>query len=190
MSLTLDSLISLYQERGDDWYGGEEVTQRQHALQAAFLAEQSGAPSALVIACLLHDIGHLVHDLGEDAAGHGLNDSHEMRGITALAHLFPPAVLTPIRLHVTAKRHLCQVNSGYFADLSLASRRSLELQGGPLTAEQSDEFLAQSGAQEAISLRQWDDRAKDTSAVTPDFTHYRPLMESLVLKTQSSSFGG
>ncbi len=181
MPLTVNDIIRLYDERGEAWYGGEAVTQRQHALQGAWLAERDGAADSLVVACLLHDLGHLVHDLGEDAADRGLDDAHEMLAVKELAHLFPPSVLTPIRLHVTAKRFLCTGEPGYFDGLSTASRRSLELQGGPLSESQCAAFKSVSWADDAIQLRRYDDEAKSPDAKTPDLEHFRPLMLRLAL---------
>lgn len=179
MPLSINDIIRLYDDRGEAWYGGEAVTQRQHALQCAWLAERDGAAPSLVIACLLHDLGHLVHDLGEDAAEHGMDDAHELRGAEHLTHLFPPAVIAPIRLHVAAKRYLCGNDPSYLAGLSPASRRSLELQGGPLTQGQSAAFMSVPWTEDAIRLRRYDDAAKVRDAQTPDLEHYRLLMTRL-----------
>lgn len=177
--LTVDDLINLYDDRGEAWYGGEAVTQRQHALQCAWLAERDGAAPSLLAACLLHDFGHLVHDLGEDVADRGLDDAHELRAAKELAHLFPPAVLSPIRLHVTAKRHLCTSEPGYLDALSPASRQSLQLQGGPLSEGQCAAFMSMPWSEDAIRLRRYDDEAKVPGAMTPDLEHYRPLLMRL-----------
>jgi phosphonate degradation associated HDIG domain protein len=183
MPLTVNDIIHLYDDRGEAWYGGEAVTQRQHALQCAWLAERDGGTPALIVACLLHDLGHLVHDLGEDAADRGLDDAHELRAAKELSHLFPPAVLGPIRLHVTAKRHLCLSEPGYLDALSPASRQSLELQGGPLTEGQAAVFLSVPWAEDAIRLRRYDDEAKVRNAPTPDLEHFRPLVSRMSFST-------
>ncbi len=57
-------LADLLEGRGSRRYGLSDVNQLQHALQAALLAEQAGCNAALVTAALLHDIGHMVHNLG------------------------------------------------------------------------------------------------------------------------------
>nr|WP_228021540.1 HD domain-containing protein [Romeria gracilis] len=111
-STTPADLIDLYYQRGQAQYGGEAVSQSEHALQCAFLAEQAGSSAALVTACLLHDLGHLVHHLGEDAAARGIDDRHEYRAMAVLETLFPAAVTAPIQLHVNAKRYLCAVDKG------------------------------------------------------------------------------
>lgn len=68
-------IIKLFNEQGDSEYGGEPVTQGEHALQAAHLALAEGAPGSLVIASLLHDVGHLLHALPDDAPEQGIGKS-------------------------------------------------------------------------------------------------------------------
>jgi predicted HD phosphohydrolase len=92
--------------------------------------------------------------------------------IPFLRGLFPDAVLEPIRLHVDAKRYLCQANPAYHARLSEDSRRSLVLQGGVFGADQAAAFLARPGAKDAVLLRQWDDLAKQAGLATPPLTHF------------------
>jgi len=50
--------------------------------------------------------------------------------------------------------------------------RRLALQGGVFTAEQAGSFLAQSGARDAVLLRQWDDLAKQAELDTPPLAHF------------------
>ena len=121
-------LLDLYRQQGAGWYSGEEVTQTEHALQAAWLAEQAECPQALVTAALLHDIGHLLHELGEDCALEGLDDEHEQVAAVYLSSWFPESVTEPIRLHVPAKRYRCGSDAAYHAELSPASQLSLQLQ--------------------------------------------------------------
>lgn len=82
-----------------------------------------------------------------------------------------------MRLHVEAKRYLCQAEPGYWDRLSEASGRSLRLQGGPLTAEAAARFAAGPHAEAALRLRRWDDEAKAVGLVTPDFAHFRPCLD-------------
>lgn len=173
----IDEVAGLLAQRGGDRYGGEAVTQLEHALQCAALAEAAGAAPALVAAALLHDFGHLIHDLGEDAAERGVDDRHEYRALASLAALFPDAVLEPIRLHVQAKRYLCAVSPGYREALSPASKVSLELQGGVFSAEQAAAFAALPFARDAARLRAWDDAAKVPGRPTPPLSHFLPLLE-------------
>jgi phosphonate degradation associated HDIG domain protein len=176
MSTLLNSLVSLYRDRGQAQYGGEAVSQLDHALQCATLAERSGASAELIAACLWHDLGHLIHHLGDDAAQRGIDDRHEYRAIPVLEKLFPPAVTTPIRLHVAAKRYLCAVDQRYWSCLSPTSKHSLKLQGGPFTEAAAAAFIQQPYAAEALQLRRWDDLAKVPQYPTPDLDHFASLL--------------
>ena len=171
--LNLTDIELLFARHGAGQYSGEPVTQLEHALQTAHLAEQSGADDALVTACLLHDLGHLLNDdQGETPSLRGIDDTHQYFALPFLRGLFPDAVLDAIRLHVDAKRYLCQANAGYCAKLSADSKRSLALQGGVFSAEQAGAFLNQRGARDAVMLRQWDDLAKQAEWATPSLAHF------------------
>lgn len=182
----VDQIAELFGSEGARDYLGEPVTVAAHLLQAGALAEAAGAPPALIGAALLHDIGHL---RGADPAQAGLsgrqlmagNDNrHGARGAAWLAAWFPPAVTEPVRLHVPAKRYLCAVDPSYLGLLSEASLYTLSVQGGPMTAAEALEFEAHPYAADAIAVRRWDDRAKDPSAATPGFDHFRPVLEGLL----------
>jgi phosphonate degradation associated HDIG domain protein len=183
--LSLTDIELLFARGGASQYSGEPVTQLEHALQTAHLAEQSGADDALVTACLLHDLGHLLNDQGETPSLRGIDDTHQYFALPFLRGLFPEAVLAAIKLHVDAKRYLCQANAGYYARLSDDSKRSLALQGGVFSAEQAAAFLDQSGARDAVMLRQWDDLAKQAELVTPSLAHFLERAERCVLPTSS-----
>ena len=96
-------VLDLFHDRGSAAYFGENVSQTEHALQAAWAAEKAGAEPALIVAALLHDIGHLLHPLPEDCAQRGQDDRHEELGAQWVEQTFGPAVSEPIRLHVSAK---------------------------------------------------------------------------------------
>ncbi len=173
MSETLrQELLDIFVGRATRRYGLSAINQLQHALQAAALAEADGAPPATVLASLLHDVGHMVHQLGEDPAARGIDDRHEELGAKWLAEGFGPDVCEPVRLHVAAKRFLCTTESDYFAKLSPDSVRSLELQGGTMSADEVDAFRANPLYTEAVRLRRYDEGAKDPRAQTPDFDYY------------------
>ena len=134
-------------------YSGEPVTQLQHALQTAALAEAAGADDALITASLLHDLGHLLQDFGDTPTLRGVDDIHQYAALPFLRGLFGERVLGSIRLHVDAKRYLCAVRPDYHAALSADSQRSLKLQGGVFDAAQAAAFIAQPGAEGAVQLR-------------------------------------
>jgi [1-hydroxy-2-(trimethylamino)ethyl]phosphonate dioxygenase len=173
----VEEILQIFESRGDDAYFGEPVSQKEHALQTAHRAEQGGAPPALVVAALLHDIGHLVHGLSEDIADRGLNGRHEEAGEAWLTRHFPPEVTEPVKLHVAAKRYLCRVDPEYLAHLSPASVQSLALQGGPFSDAEVHEFEDHRYFREAIRLRRWDDLAKIPGLEVPGLEHYRSKVE-------------
>ncbi len=176
---TLTQILHLYRQQGQAQYGGEAVSQLEHALQCATLAEQAGQSAELITASLFHDLGHLVHHLGEDVAARGIDDRHEYRAIPILEQLFSPAVTTPVRLHVAAKRYLCAVEGGYWAALSPASQLSLVLQGGIFSESAAAAFIQQIHAPEAVQLRRWDDLAKVAKLATPDLEHFVPMVQAV-----------
>jgi len=182
----IQAIFAAFAAHGDQLYIGEPVSMTEHMLQAAQAAEQDGAGPTLVAAALLHDFGHLIHDLPKDSAEHGIDTRHEEVGAAYLARYFVPAVVEPTRMHVAAKRYLCAVDPAYMANLSPASILSLTLQGGPYTAEQARAFEALPFAAEAARLRRYDDAAKIEGGPTPSLEHYRPSLAA-GLKAQSGS---
>ena len=168
----VDEIRELLEGGAGRQYGGERVTQLAHALQCAAAAEAAGAPAALIVAALLHDVGHLIHDLGPRPAQRGIDDRHEERGAEWLARWFGLDVAEPVRLHVDAKRYLCGTEPGYFHGLSAGSVRSLALQGGPFDAEAAARFVEQPHAADAVRLRRWDEAAKVAGLATPDLAHF------------------
>jgi phosphonate degradation associated HDIG domain protein len=170
--LSLADIEQLFARHGAEQYSGEPVTQLEHALQTAHFAEQSEAGDELVTACLLHDLGHLLNHQGETPTLRGIDDTHQYFALPFLRGLFSDAVLDAIKLHVDAKRYLCQANEGYYARLSDDSKRSLALQGGVFDAAQASAFIAQPAARDAVMLRQWDDLAKQADLATPSLAHF------------------
>ena len=133
-------VAELFARSGGQLYFGEPVTQRTHALQCAWFATQDGAGGALVVAALLHDVGHLIQSEGEDAANRGVDTMHEEIGYRWLTRFFGKGVTEPVRLHVAAKRYLCAIDPHYAAALSPASRQSLEMQGGAMSPDELSRF--------------------------------------------------
>jgi len=179
--LSLEDIETVFARRGIEQYSGEPVTQLEHALQSAMLAEESGGDDELVTACLLHDLGHLLHDLGETPTLRGVDDVHQFAALPFLRGLFGERVLGAIKLHVDAKRYLCATRPGYQAALSDDSKRSLLLQGGVFDATQAEAFLTQPGATDAVRLRIWDDLAKAEGAYTPSLAHFMARAARCVL---------
>jgi len=178
MSMIVDQVAELIGRQGAALYGGEAVTQLQHALQCAHWAEKEGGSEALVAACLLHDIGHMIA-ADEGAAGRGVDLRHQIVAEDFLKPWFGEEVTRPIFLHVAAKRYLCAREPGYFETLSPASVQSLTVQGGVFDAEGAAEFERDPHWQDGVALRRYDDWAKDPEAVTPDLPHYLAILDRL-----------
>ncbi len=159
---------------GQHQYGLSDINQIQHGLQAAWLAERAGDPPSLIAAALVHDIGHMVHDLGENPAAEGVDDRHEEVGHEYLASRFGPEVTEPVRLHVAAKRYLCGKEADYFAKLSPDSVLSLSLQGGPMSPGEIAAFERLPYWREAVKLRRYDEQAKVKGLQTPPLAHFLP----------------
>jgi phosphonate degradation associated HDIG domain protein len=183
MNDPIAEVMELFAGAASRLYGSETITQRAHALQSAMLAEADGAPPALVAAALLHDVGHLLAAAKHPDMGQQHDDLHEKVGAGWLKRRFVDAVAEPVRLHVDAKRYLCQAEPAYAAILSPASVRSLELQGGTFSAAEAAAYRAQPHAGEAIHVRRWDDLAKVPGAATRAIADYAPLLTSLLRAT-------
>ena len=166
------SIINLFNDKGHSEYGGEAVTQLEHALQTATLARENNASDQLISASLLHDIGHLLHDLPNDAPLKGIDDVHENKAAVFLRKYFPEAVTEPVRLHVMAKRYLSSTEETYYSLLSEPSKQSLVLQGGLMSSAEVSAFEQNPFFSDAVKLRKWDDQAKLqelTTAPVEDF---------------------
>jgi phosphonate degradation associated HDIG domain protein len=183
MALSISDICILFARKGGRAYEGEPVTQIEHALQTAARAEAEGATPALVSAALLHDLGHMLNDQGETPTLRGVDDLHQYAALPFLRALFPDDVLTPIQLHVDAKRYLCATREGYYEALSTDSKRSLALQGGIFAPAQATAFIAQPFAQDAVRVRLWDDLAKVEGAATPPLAHFVAALEAAQLPT-------
>jgi phosphonate degradation associated HDIG domain protein len=171
-------ILQIYAKRGDDYYG-EDVNQREHAEQCAHHARADGASDELVVAALLHDIGHLLHKFGEDAADRGIDTRHERIGSGFLARALPPGVTEPIALHVRAKRYLATTNPEYLDGLSDASLQSFILQGGMMNEDEVEAFLAEPRYEGALKLRAYDELGKVVGMKIAGFASYLPLIRNL-----------
>ena len=178
MNIT-DEILEVFAKRGSGAYFGEGVSMTEHALQAAYFAQSAAAPPSLVVAALLHDVGHLVVDVPDDIADWTEDARHEEIGSAWLARRFPPEVSEPVRLHVPAKRYLCATDARYFLKLSAASVATLKLQGGPMSAADVALFETERFHKEAVRVRQWDDQGKVAGLVTPNLEDYRALIEGM-----------
>ncbi len=178
--MTPKQLIETLAEAGSRQYGDEAVSQLEHALQCAALANVEDGRPEMVAAALFHDVGHLVHKTDRSIVKRGTDDRHELMGGRLLEGWFGPTVFMPVRLHVAAKRYLCTAEAGYWDILSAASKRSLEIQGGRFTREEVEAFAQLPYAMEAVQLRRWDERAKIAALAVPPLDSYRDLVADVL----------
>ena len=172
-----EDVLATYREHGHRHYG-ENVTELEHALQCATFAQQAGEAPVVVAAALLHDYGHLCHQLGEDIAQRGVDARHECIGHEKLRHVFKDEIADACRLHVAAKRYLCHEETPYLDGLSDASRRSLVLQGGPMNGEEARAFEQEPHFALAVRVRRYDDIGKVPGMITPNLDDFVPLLKS------------
>ncbi|MGH8131977.1 MAG: HD domain-containing protein [Steroidobacteraceae bacterium] len=170
-------ILAIYAARGADAYFGERVSMTEHGLQAAWLGQAEGAPESLIVAALLHDIGHLIEQVPDALADWTADARHEEVGARWLARRFGPVISEPVRLHVPAKRYLCATDAQYFGRLSAASVHTLKLQGGPMSASEIAQFEGEHYFRQAVRVRRWDDQGKVAGLKTPPLTEYLALIE-------------
>ena len=173
-----EEVVAIYGARGAGVYFGERVTMTEHGLQAAWFAQAEGAPEPLVIAALLHDVGHLLEAVPDDLADWTADQHHEEVGARWLARRFGPEISEPVRLHVPAKRYLCAADAAYLRQLSSASVHTLALQGGPMSAEEARAFEREPHYREAVRVRRWDDQGKVAGLETPPLEAYLKMLKA------------
>jgi predicted HD phosphohydrolase len=174
----VDHLLGLVGAMAEHSYG-ERIDMLEHSLQTATSARTAGESDALVVAALLHDVGHVV---GHDRAGAwGLPDHAEV-GARYLQQWLPAGVVEPIRHHVAAKRYLVGTDATYRDQLSEASVQSLREQGGAFTDEQALGFAVERFADEAVALRRHDDGGKVDGLEVAPLEDYRQLLTQFVTR--------
>jgi len=175
----VDFIFALYDQFANEDYIGEPISQLEHALQTAALAKHASGSADLIIAALLHDIGHLNHgnsDFVEQMNGYGIA-RHEQIGARLVRELgFSEAVADLILGHVEAKRFLVFRHPDYLAKLSAASLETLKHQGGPMLADEADRFEKNPLFKDKLRLRAWDDQAKIENYQVAGLESYRDLM--------------
>jgi len=165
---TVDEIISYLKKAGSESYLGEQeesVTQLSHSLQAAAQASLYDSDEELIIAALLHDIGHMIlakPDVWDEAATKQ-SEQHEWVGYYYLLnHGFSQKIAELVLGHVEAKRYLTYTDPLYYDKLSDASKMTLIGQGGPFNANEASAFRQSPLYSLKIRMREWDEAAKVT----------------------------
>ena len=169
-------LGDIFERRGDEEYLGEPVTMAEHMLQSAHFAEQANEPDIVVVAALLHDIGHFTSEFGMFSMDDTEDRYHETAGADILRAFFPELVVDCVRHHVAAKRYLCATSPSYVEELTEASRQRLGEQGGPMNQDEVRAFELQPYYWEAVKLRSFDEMARVKGMRTPELERFRPYL--------------
>lgn len=173
-------LADIFTRRGGEEYLGEPVTMAQHMLQGATLAERQDLPEDVIVAALLHDIGHFTSEFGAYHPEDTEDRHHEDAGAEVLAPFFPSLVIDCVRYHVAAKRYLCATRPTYLKRLSAASLHTLELQGGPMDAGEVEAFEKNRNVERIVQVRYLDEAGKDPNLITPSFAYFAPMVQRVV----------
>ena len=161
-------------------YIGEKITISEHMIQSAMIAEKAKSPNSLICSCLLHDYGHFILENPDELVRKKVDGKHEYIGYEYLKKFFSKDVVEPIKYHVLAKRYLAR-DKKYFNSLSDASKTSLKLQGGVLSAKESKEFKKREFFKHSVKLRKFDEVAKRTDIKIKSIVDYKDLLGSQLL---------
>lgn len=180
---TISEIRQLFENQGDNEYYGENISQYEHAAQAALLAQKQGFDYEVQIAAFLHDIGHLlpVNLQEETMEVYGRKDHESVAADWLRARGFSDKIAILIENHVNAKRYLCFTNETYFDALSEASKKTLEFQGGKMTAEEAKSFEQNPYFETIIKMRRWDEAAKVEGQKLPNLTYFMNICEQYLL---------
>lgn len=172
-----NEVISMLIDTGGDQYFGEAVTKRQHSEQCAWHAVRNGADEEMILACLLHDIGHVL-DTSESIRDErvGVVNHDDIGAQWLLERGFSTRLAKLVGGHVDAKRYLTATNTTYHDRLSPASQETLRLQGGPMNEADAKSFASDPDLRDMLRLRSWDELAKDPDCVCPPVEHYREML--------------
>jgi predicted HD phosphohydrolase len=152
--------------------GEMPFTHLDHALQtAAVLRQEFPDDIELAVAGLVHDIGHLLPGVGDA--------EHAEAGAEAIRAALGDGVAGPVGLHVEAKRYLVARQSAYGEVLAADSVASLALQGGPMSADEQQDFEKRPHAARALDLRRADERGKVDGLVVAGLGEWMELVRAL-----------
>jgi 2-amino-1-hydroxyethylphosphonate dioxygenase (glycine-forming) len=173
-----DEIMSYYQLHGGEEYAGEKVTQLEHMVQAAQLAEEQGFDEDVILAAFLHDIGHICETGHGDneMEGFGIMDHEEIGADYLQKKGFSKKIVRLVQSHVEAKRYLTYKYPDYYNQLSDASKKTLQFQGGKMEKEEAEAFEQYPLFSLIIKMRTWDEQAKIEHKPLPDLSRYRNMI--------------
>lgn len=180
---TIAEIRQLFNSQGNNEYYGEKISQFEHAAQAALLAQKQGFDYEVQIAAFLHDIGHLFPTSSEEELMelYGRKDHESVAADWLRARGFSEKIGVLIENHVNAKRYLCFVNETYFENLSEASLKTLEFQGGRMSADEAKVFEQNPYFETIIKMRRWDEAAKIEAMKLPDLDYFMNICQQYLL---------
>ncbi len=190
-------VIDLYQSYGHKGYMGGPVTQLEHAVQTAMLAENyynvlpEHLKTEIVLGAFLHDVGHLLLYEGcdlETMDSIGVKDHEEIGGLFLEEMGFSGLICQLVSKHVLTKRYLITTKVGYYESLSEASKITFNYQGGKLTEEEIHNFESDKFFDYHLRMREFDDQAKSTDPeifekihILDPINYYKEMVEKYVI---------
>lgn len=182
---TINSIKQLFENQGDSEYYGENVSQYEHAAQAAILAQKQGYDEDIQIAAFLHDIGHLFPPQTEEELMevYGRKDHESVAADWLRERGFSEKIAVLVENHVNAKRYLTYIDDDYYEALSEASKQTLLFQGGRMTEKEAKTFEQNPYFQEIIQMRRWDEAAKIEKMKLPDLLYFMRICEAYLKKS-------
>lgn len=179
MQTRIDHLFLLLNSKGNEAYHSEPVSQLEHALQSAYYAKYHTDKPNIILAALLHDIGHLIEDETEDLLGHY---DHDRIGAAYPRDLgFGPDITRLVENHVRAKRYLVTTDFDYKNKLSAASKLTLIQQGGPMRVDEVESFESDPDFDDIILIRICDELAKTPGLPVPLLESYSPMIKQYLM---------
>jgi len=182
-----NELFDLYEKHGGAEYAGEKISQLEHMAQAAQLAEEEGYDEEVILAAFFHDIGHIaVAESGDNGMdGFGIRDHEEIGAEFLKGKGYSKKIVRLVESHVEAKRYLTRRDPAYYDQLSEASKKTLEYQGGPMSEEEADAFEQYPLFELIVKMRRWDEQAKIEHKPLPDLARYREMSAHHLSSTMS-----
>ena len=168
------AIIALYSTKGDSNYYGEKVSKTDHMIQAAISAQSAGEPDRVVLACLLHDIGHFLEEDDMEGLGvcnHGRIGAQYLRGLG-----MDDDVCALVEHHAEAKRYLVSTQHEYYDCLSEASKKTLVHQGGRMSKDECRAFESLPHFRGVLRVRHHDDAGKKVGLVGRGLESFIPLI--------------